>query len=139
MRDQHISLYDRVSRLEREHRKASGRNHLLRLTLFVTLSLLAVTIFLGAGGGTELIVEKLTLVDGEGRVRALIGTLHEEGGVWLYDTAGMERASVTVRNEDAVIEIVDSAGLTRVLLATEGQELVFRLYDVAGTPLFSLP
>ncbi len=133
------NIHERLFRLERDNQKTKHHNRFLKLALLLTISFFAIIIFLGTGGGSELIVEKLTLVDNEGRVRALIATPNGEGGVWLYDHAGMERASVTVRDDDAIIEIIDSVGLTRVFLATEGQELVFRLFDSAGNPLFSLP
>lgn len=98
----------RIRLLEKRVRRLSGLAAGLALAL-------ATMVVLGVSGREELVVERLVVVDGEGRPRIVVGADAEDvgrissaTGITLFDRTGAERGGFSVLDDGSVVLGLDA-------------------------------
>jgi len=105
-------LQERVLRLERRQRLALGA------ALLVTAGLLLGGLRPPGDGGEVLRAARFELVDGEGALRAVLGTDADGStGLFLHDTEGRVRLSLTHDPQQSALFIHDGQGTVRIGVA----------------------
>jgi hypothetical protein len=122
-----MTTEERLETLEKELAREKRR---ARWLLALVALVVGVGVFCASTGtAKEIRASKFTLLDQNGKDRAILAVDETEPGLIFFDEQGKPRARLVVKEKGPEFSFLDQQGTTRVrlsMLSTDGPELVLR-------------